>query len=537
MIIKKSIVVVAAALAFGLAVSELSAAQQAGFAVSSNSNSSASFKRHIVEALRSQTSANDLHAVAQPSGMPTTLASPPAVACQKGTPCTAPNLLQVTIAPKSLNIPVGLYRQFNATGLLSDRSTKDLTGVAHWRSSNNSVAIIDATGKAWIRSKGTTVITASLNVVICQPVPPTRRGGILPPRSRCFTRTISGSTSLAGVISTPTNLLVDNFGSSATSGVANFSVHPSSGALTLLTTFDNNSSPSQPVLTRDQRWLFVLSYDNSISGFSVDQSTQGLIQLPWTQPTGTIPIDAVISQDDRSLYTANAISNDISGFSIDPSTGALTPIPGSPFPTGTAPFALVMHSQFLYVANALDNTISVYSRDVVGALTHLADQSLPGKTPVAMALDVTGSFLYVVDSSTSDVSVFHVNATTGALTIVAGSPFLTGKFPFSIALDPSGSYAYVSNIDDNTISAFKIESRTGGLISMGTFQADFSPENLLIDPSGQFLYVGIQGDFTAASPAVEVRTFSINPVSGVLVPLLHTPVGDSVGPMVMISKP
>src|SRR4029077_16031537 len=104
------------------------------------------------------------------------------------------------------------------------------------------------------------------------------------------------------------------------------------------------------------------------------------------------------------------------------------------------------------------NTISVYSRDVVGALTHLADQSLPGKTPVAMALDVTGSFLYVVDSSTSDVSVFHVHATTGALTIVAGSPFLTGKFPFSIALDPSGSYAYVSNIDDNTISAFRIES-------------------------------------------------------------------------------
>ena len=66
-------------------------------------------------------------------------------------------------------------------------------------------------------------------------------------------------------------------------------------------------------------------------------------------------------------------------------------------------------------------------------------------------------FAYVANRGSNNISAYSVDATTGALTTIAGSPFAAGKLPIAIAVDPTGSYAYVANQTDATISAFTIE--------------------------------------------------------------------------------
>src|SRR5215475_14513784 len=55
----------------------------------------------------------------------------------------------------------------------------------------------------------------------------------------------------------------------------------------------------------------------------------------------------------KFVYIANYGSASVSAFSVTASTGNLSPVPGSPFPTGSMPFALVLDSsaKFLYVIN------------------------------------------------------------------------------------------------------------------------------------------------------------------------------------------
>ncbi len=57
-----------------------------------------------------------------------------------------------------------------------------------------------------------------------------------------------------------------------------------------------------------------------------------------------------------------------------------------------------------------------------------------GTFPLSVVVDPLGQFVYAANDTTGDVSVYTVDATTGALTAVAGSPFLAGGGARSIAI-------------------------------------------------------------------------------------------------------
>lgn len=72
-------------------------------------------------------------------------------------------------------------------------------------------------------------------------------------------------------------------------------------------------------------------------------------------------------------------------------------------------------------------------------------------------------FAYVVNEGSNTVSAYTVNATSGALTVVAGSPFAAGTFLQGIAVDPLGKFVYTSNFSSNNVSAFSINGTSGAL--------------------------------------------------------------------------
>ena len=112
----------------------------------------------------------------------------------------------------------------------------------------------------------------------------------------------------------------------------------------------------------------------------------------------------------------------------------LTAVPGPPVTTGlnpTAATAVVAPSgSFLYVVNTASNDISGFAVDsCTGALTSVPGQNArSGNQPVAVAS--FGHFIYVANQHSQDISAYAVNA-DGTLRQIAGSPFSVGASPVS----------------------------------------------------------------------------------------------------------
>jgi 6-phosphogluconolactonase (cycloisomerase 2 family) len=153
------------------------------------------------------------------------------------------------------------------------------------------------------------------------------------------------------------------------------------------------------------------------------------------------------------VYVANQGSNNISEYQADATDGVITPIldvNNAPIlaATGNGPTALNIVNDdnaayYVYVANGTDNTISGYTINLTGTGGSLG-QLLPlagaptatGTHPIAIvqANVENGTYLYVVNAGSNNVSVFQVTLTSGALVEVSGSPFATGAAPTSAAI-------------------------------------------------------------------------------------------------------
>src|SRR2546427_6945 len=75
-------------------------------------------------------------------------------------------------------------------------------------------------------------------------------------------------------------------------------------------------------------------------------------------------------------------------------------------------------------------------------------------------------FAYVANSGDKTISIFSVNASTGQLSS-QGYRLALGSTPVAVAVDPSGSFAYAVNFDSNRIRAFRINSSSGVLSPSG----------------------------------------------------------------------
>src|SRR5579862_2933853 len=109
-------------------------------------------------------------------------------------------------------------------------------------------------------------------------------------------------------------------------------------------------------------------------------------------------------------------------------------IGGSSSPSGTG---------FLYVSTQGDSLVTPYSIDLTtGLITTNGSAVSTHGTPSAMLLDPSGSNLYIANRSTNDISTYTVKA-DGTLT--AGSSNLpTGMTPLNMAMDAAGHFLFVA---------------------------------------------------------------------------------------------
>ena len=188
---------------------------------------------------------------------------------------------------------------------------------------------------------------------------------------------------------------------------------------------------------------------------------------------------SVICAAPHIAYGAGGHRNSVLAYAVDFASGALTPVPGSPFAAGD--------------------------------------------TTTAVAVDPRYRFLFATNEGatggpgSNTVSAYTIDAGTGALTPVPGSPFVSVNAPNEIQTDLSGRFVYVANYHNNTISAYAVDPTSAALtpIAGGPPEAGIDgPRHITLHPSGKFLYMTAGNEGTIWGYAIDAATGALTPVAG-----------------------
>jgi 6-phosphogluconolactonase len=246
------------------------------------------------------------------------------------------------------------------------------------------------------------------------------------------------------------------------------------------------------------------------------------------------------------LYVTTQGNASISAWGINLATGVLT-TNGNAVATGNGPAAVVTAGTAVFVANKQDNTISSYTINTDGTLAAGGSAVTAGTTPVAMAADPGGKFLYVAnqgdfaDPASGTISVFGVQGTTltpSASVSTATPGVLSGTGPVSLAITADGKYLYVANEFTNTVSAYSINSGVLTLVPGSPYPVGTTPSAVALTPAfatnGSFLFVTNHGSNNVSGfAACTTATLSCVTPDGHLTAVPNSPFSVGLGPVSM----
>jgi 6-phosphogluconolactonase len=240
------------------------------------------------------------------------------------------------------------------------------------------------------------------------------------------------------------------------------------------------------------------------------------------------------SSTSHYLFAALPATNQVAVYREDPTAGVLTQITGSPFAAGDGAQSLILHpsGKFLYVANPgqNENDISLFtiaSNGVPSEIFPRTSVAPLGSLPQLLIMDSAGSFLYVMNAGSNNISVFSINASTGVLTQVANSPFNVGLPLLNMRLTPSGNFLYVSAVgqQNGLIASFSVTSGALTLVTLTDSQG-VNPNGLAIDPTGTFLYAG-----NTSSNSISIFTIAS---TGALAQVPQSPINSYNDPVALL---
>ena len=253
-------------------------------------------------------------------------------------------------------------------------------------------------------------------------------------------------------------------------------------------------APTSLVVSPNNSFLYV-SGPSSINVYTINSDGS----LTAAQNGVTVTVNSVdVSPDGKWLFGLDGFQNVLHEYQIDSSSGGLTPKADVTYDalTGTISRLMVKVSPvgnyvFAALGNGGDRVFTLNTAD--GTTTYVQGLELNSATTNdnALAIDSTGSSLYIARSGANGGVAVYTIAAGGVLNPIAGSPFATGAGPFSVVLDKTGKYLYVGNRTDGNISAYSIGTGSALTAIAGSpFDSGDFVNSLGIDPGGTYLLAG-----------------------------------------------
>ena len=345
------------------------------------------------------------------------------------------------------------------------------------------------------------------------------RAMVTPEPSSCLTLTnINPSSGVIGsnVIITGANFAGVNSVKFSNNIAANFTIVNAttitatvpSGALTGSITISkpgcsDTPSASFTVTSAPQiGFLYVLNQrtvgSNLLFGYAVNETTGALTKLSgFPINTGGSGANTALSEQvtidrtNRRLYVLNDGASTISAYSINPTTGALTPLPFSPLDLGSGTWVnLAVHpsgSPLVVSDAAIPGRLLSYRITATTATQTGIPASLNG-APFSTAFSQDGNYVYASGSGGNAFAGFSVNAATGVLTALTGSPFNSGNSnPVAYATDPMGRLL-MANMTTGEVRVFTTANGIPSLTPGNPFPSGLTQATHgLVHPNGFYL--------------------------------------------------
>jgi YD repeat-containing protein len=559
---------------------------------------------------------------------------------------TAPVPTFLTVTPTTTGIIQGATVQFRAAPTMSDGTPgADFTSTSTWTTSDPTVATISnavgSQGLATSVSPGVVTITATSGSFTASATLIVRGGSatniprfafapnstdstismyVMNPTTGQF-RTNGYVAEAAGA--SPVAVAVDPAGkflfvaNSGTNSVAAYAINATNGTLTAVagSPFAAGYLPNTVVVDPTANFVYVVnSGDNTVSGYAYDRTSGALTAVTGSPfPVGIKPLAAVADMTGQFLYVANAKDGTISAFTIDSASGNLAPVTNSPFSAAPYPQGLAIDPSngFLIVANGLaphvsqllppvpsvDGTtlasaqnaegprlipsayrtnerdthstrrlgaplaarrnrprpqssngtgVSVFAINLTtGALTLVTGSPFAsaGSSPVAVAVDPTDQYAFALDQFGAGLSVYSFSASSGTLSLLPASPYPTASFPVALTMDPTGLFVYVTG-GANVIATYGLSPASGNLTPLGSAPTRLGPSGLAINTgtapvqiTPQYAYVAASGGTGSNAGSNNILGFSIDPAAGGLTALSSSPIAEGLSPEAATSTP
>lgn len=228
---------------------------------------------------------------------------------------------------------------------------------------------------------------------------------------------------------------------------------------------------------------------------------------PFAAPGATNLSAIAVSPSGKFLIAADYNLNAVWSYALNATTGALVLASGAPSPTGNTPLYLAFDATSAFAYVSCEGTgISAFSIDQTGgSLTAVAGSpfALSKKNSVAagVTLDGSGNYLYV--EGQIGVDGYKINHTTGALKLIAKSPFENGNDGGAMATDPLGKFIYGQG--GAGTSVYTVTPSTGALTQLATSS---SVAGIVPDPTGNYLYGGSVAQINRSTGALTVLAHS-----------------------------
>ncbi len=223
--------------------------------------------------------------------------------------------------------------------------------------------------------------------------------------------------------------------------------------------------------------------------------------LAWLLMAGGLT--GCISGGKQFGYVTGPGTNEVFQFQLH-ANGSLAPLNPPNAAVGSNPVSVLIHPSglFAYIANFAGNNVTLLSINkgngelTVPVNTNPIPPPTPpnifntGTGPIALAISPGGTFLFVLDQGSNDITVFAIDPGTGNLSPVKGSPFASGCSGSSLAITPKGDLLFVACPALGVVDALSISS-TGvlALVNQLLGGAGAAPSFVMVDLSGRFLYV------------------------------------------------
>jgi 6-phosphogluconolactonase (cycloisomerase 2 family) len=207
-----------------------------------------------------------------------------------------------------------------------------------------------------------------------------------------------------------------------------------------------------------------------------------------------------VSPDGKWLFGLDNLTTQLIEYQINTSTGALTLNATAPYSVGNATVVLravkvAPAGNLVFIALGTAGDVVFTLNTSTGALVN--SQTLDPITNTsdnALAINSTGSTLYIARSGASGGVGVYTIGSAGLLTPISGSPFAAGTQPYSVVLDSTGKYLYVANRGDGTISGYSIGTGSAlTALSGSPYTSGSLVTSLGVDKSGKYLLAGANG--------------------------------------------